>query len=119
MHTLSLASCPVAHTVTAVHDPDVERAREFAARYGAAVTGEDALLDHVDAVYVTTWTSEHPRLVEKAAARGKAIFCEKPLAVNAALAEQMVASVEKAGVINQVGLVLRFLSPFRSEERRV
>src|SRR5262245_7917463 len=113
MHTLSLATCPVEHRVTAVHDPDPTRAQELAARFGAAVTGEDALLDHVDAVYVTTWTSEHPRLVEKAAARGKAIFCEKPLAVNAALAEQMVASVEKAGVINQVGLVLRFLSPFR------
>ena len=113
MHTLSLAACPVEHTVTAVHDPEPERAAALAARYGAAVVGEDELLDRVDAVYVTTWTSEHPRLVEKAAARGKAIFCEKPLAVNAQLVERMVAAVEKAGVTNQVGLVLRFLSPFR------
>jgi predicted dehydrogenase len=113
MHTLSFAACPVEHAVTAVHDPDTTRAKDFAARFGAAVVGEDALLDLVDAVYVTTWTSEHPRLVEKAAARGKAIFCEKPLAVNAELAERMVAVVEKAGVPNQVGLVLRFLSPFR------
>jgi predicted dehydrogenase len=113
MHTLSLAACPVEHSVTAVHDPDPERAKEFAARLGAAVVGEDELLEHVDAVYVTTWTSEHPRLVAKAAARGKAVFCEKPLAVNARLAEQMAAAVEKAGVANQVGLVLRFLSPFR------
>jgi predicted dehydrogenase len=113
MHTLSLASCEVEHRVTAVCDPDAERAAAFAARYGAAVVGEDALLDLVDAVYVTTWTSEHPRLVEKAAARGKAVFCEKPLAVDARLAEQMAATVEKAGVVNQVGLVLRFLSPFR------
>ena len=113
MHTLSLAACPVPHRVTAVHDPDAARAQELAARFGAAVVGEDALLELVDAVYVTTWTSEHPRLVEKAAARGKAIFCEKPLAVNAELAERMAATVEKAGVTNQVGLVLRFLSPFR------
>jgi predicted dehydrogenase len=113
MHTLSLAACPVAHRVTAVHDPDAERARDFAARVGAAVVGEDELLDHVDAVYVTSWTSEHPRLALAAAARGKAVFCEKPLAVDARLAEQMVAAVEKAGVVNQVGLVLRFLSPFR------
>ena len=113
MHTLSLAVCPVEHRVTAVHDPDAERAASFAARYGAAVVAEDELLDLVDAVYVTTWTSEHARLVEKAAARGKAIFCEKPLAVNATIAEAMVAAVEKAGVPNQVGLVLRFLSPFR------
>ena len=99
--------------MTAVHDPDAERAKEFAARYGAAVVGEAELLDHVDAVYVTTWTSEHPRLVEEAAARGKAVFCEKPLAVNAEIAQRMAECVERAGVPNQVGLVLRFLSPFR------
>jgi predicted dehydrogenase len=113
MHTLSLAACPVEHLVTAVHDPDAGRAEELAARFGAPVVGEDELLEHVDAVYVTTWTSEHPRLVAKAALLGKAVFCEKPLAVNAALAGQMAAVVEKAGVANQVGLVLRFLSPFR------
>ena len=113
MHTLSLAACPVEHRVTAVHDPEPGRGASFAARYGAAVVSEDALLDLVDAVYVTTWTSEHPRLVEKAAACGKAVFCEKPLAVNAEIAQRMVATVEKAGVTNQVGLVLRFLSPFR------
>jgi predicted dehydrogenase len=113
MHTLSLAACPVAHVVTAVHDPDAGRAKELAARYGAAVVGEAELLDHVDAVYVTTWTSEHPRLVEQAAARGKAVFCEKPLAFDAETAERMAARVAQAGVPNQVGLVLRFLSPFR------
>ena len=113
LHTFSLAESRVEYAVTAVHDPDPERAAALAGRYGAAVVGEDELLDLVDAVYVTSWTSEHPRLVEKAAARGKAIFCEKPLAVNASIAERMVATVEKAGVTNQVGLVLRFLSPFR------
>jgi predicted dehydrogenase len=113
MHTFSLAACPIEHQITAVHDPDAARAREFAAPFGAAVTGEDELLDLVDAVYITTWTSEHPRLVEKAAARGKAIFCEKPLAVDAEQAAGMIQVVERAGVTNQVGLVLRFLSPFR------
>jgi predicted dehydrogenase len=113
MHTFSLEACPIEHQITAVHDPDAGRATEFAARFGAAVTGEDELLDLVDAVYITTWTSEHPRLVEKAAARGKAIFCEKPLAVDAEQAARMIRVVERAGVTNQVGLVLRFLSPFR------
>ena len=113
MHTLSLAACSVAHRVTAVHDPDPERAAALAGCFGAEVVAEDELLEHVDAVYVTTWTSEHARLVEQAAARGKAVFCEKPLAVNAKIAEQMVAAVEKAGVPNQVGLVLRCLAPFR------
>lgn len=113
VHARWLSSCPVEHAVTAVHDPDRERAAAFAAPFGATVVGEDELLELVDAVYVAAWTSEHPRLVEKAAERGKAVFCEKPLAVNATLAEQMVAAVEKSGVTNQVGLVMRFLSPFR------
>ena len=117
MHRFSLAECPIEHRIVAVHDPDRVRAAEFAAPFGAAVTGEDELLDRVDAVYVTTWTSEHPRLVAKAAARGKAVFCEKPLAVDAAAALRMIEAVEQAGVPNQVGLVLRFLSPFRFVKR--
>lgn len=113
IHAFFLSGCDVPHRVTAVHDPDAARARAFAAPLGAEVVGEDALLDRVDGVFVTTWTSEHPRLVEKAAARGKAVFCEKPLAVDAPTAERMLEVVQKAGVPHQVGLVLRSLPPFR------
>jgi predicted dehydrogenase len=81
--------------------------------------GEDELLSTVDAAYVTTWTSEHPRLVAAAAAAGVAVFCEKPVAVDAPTAERMVAGVEAAGVVNQVGLVLRFLPSFRWLRRLV
>ena len=35
----------------------------------------DELLERVDAVFVTTWTSEHERLVAAAAERGVAVFC--------------------------------------------
>jgi predicted dehydrogenase len=68
---------------------------------------EDEVLDNCDAVYVCTWTSEHPRLVAMAAERGLHIFCEKPLATSLAAAEQMAAIVNASGVTNQVGLVLR------------
>jgi predicted dehydrogenase len=112
-HVAALAASPVEHEIVAVHDPDPERAQAFAAAHGGTVAGEQELLDLVDAVYVTTWTSEHPRLVEAAAAAGVAVFCEKPLAVDAAAAERMVAAVERAGVVNQVGLVLRSLPSFR------
>jgi UDP-N-acetyl-2-amino-2-deoxyglucuronate dehydrogenase len=112
-HVASLASSRVDHQIVAVHDPDAARAGAFAAAHGAAVAGEDELPGLVDAVYVTTWTSEHPRLVAAAAAAGVAVFCEKPVAVDAPTAESMVAAVESAGVVNQVGLVLRFLPSFR------
>jgi len=113
IHLFMLRGCPIGHRVVAVHDPDTARARTWAERYGAEAVGEDELLDRVDAVYVTTWTSEHPRLVAKAAEAGKAVFCEKPLAFEAGAVQGMIDAVERAGVVNQVGLVLRFMAPFR------
>jgi predicted dehydrogenase len=91
-----------------VYDPDRARAEAFAAATGATVCGrEDEVLAGADAVYVCTWTSEHPRLVDAAAARGLAVFCEKPLATDLAGARHMTETVARAGVVNQVGLVLR------------
>ena len=113
MHTFFLGRSEVDHAIVAVHDPAADRAEAFAAEHGGRAVAEDAVLDLVDAVYDTTWTSEHPRLVEAAAAAGKAIFCEKPLAIDAPTAERMAATVAAAGVVNQVGLVLRSLGPMR------
>ena len=91
-----------------VYDPDSARANAFAQRWGYTVCGSEAeLLDGCDAVYVCTWTSEHPRLVAAAAARGHAVFCEKPLATTLDAAERMTGCVRDAGVVNAVGLVLR------------
>lgn len=89
-------------------DPDLARAEQFAAKSGHLVArDEEEVLDTCDAVYVTTWTSEHPRLVDAAVARGLAVFCEKPLATSFAQASRMAEVVAAAGVVNQVGLVLR------------
>lgn len=113
IHTWFLGDSGVDHVIAAVHDPDIDRAERFAAQHGAVVGTEDVVIDQCDAVYITTWTSEHARLVEKVAKAGKAVFCEKPLAFDAATVEKMVRAVEDAGVTNQVGLVLRFMSPSR------
>lgn len=112
LHCYLLANCSVAHEIVAVHDPDTTRASAFAAAHGATAVAEDDLLDQVDAVYITTWTSEHQRLVDKAARRGVAIFCEKPLAFDSATVEEMVATVESTGIVNQVGLLLRAAPTF-------
>jgi UDP-N-acetyl-2-amino-2-deoxyglucuronate dehydrogenase len=119
LHVHALRASRVDNEIVAVHEPDEARAASFAAEHGAAVVGEDELPGLVDAVYVTAWTAAHPRLVDKAAAAGVAVFCEKPLAFDAATAEQMVAAVARAGVVNQVGLVLRFLPSFRWVRRLV
>jgi predicted dehydrogenase len=107
-HSKLLHVADVDVTWAGVFDPDTARAEQFANASGARVcSSEDEVLDTCDAVYVCTWTSEHPRLVEAAAERGRAVFCEKPLAVDLATADRMVNRVQQAGVINQVGLVLR------------
>ncbi len=113
LHQFLLSTAEVDHRVVGVWDPDTDKARRFADGCGAQVMDEAALLDAVDAVYVTTWTAEHPRLVRAAAEAGVAIFCEKPLATNLTDVRRMVADVQEAGVTNQVGLILRFLPSFR------
>jgi UDP-N-acetyl-2-amino-2-deoxyglucuronate dehydrogenase len=107
-HSKSLRRSGCSITRAGVYDPDPRRAALFADASGhTAMASEDEVLDSCDAVYVCTWTSEHPRQVDNAAARGLAVFCEKPLAFDATSAEQMAGAVAAAGVVNQVGLVLR------------
>lgn len=91
-----------------VFDPDPVRAQAFAVASGAtACATEDEVLDSCDAVYVCTWTAEHPRLVAKAVERGLPVFCEKPLAMDLDAATALVDAVVASGVVNQCGLVLR------------
>ena len=95
----------------AVCDIDGSRAQEFADIVGAALVTTDAtqVIDSpdIDVVYITVPTSGHKELVLRAAAQGKHIFCEKPLAARLADVRQMVAATEKAGVKTGVGLILR------------
>ena len=98
---------------TGVFDPDRKRAEDFGRASGATVcASEDEVLDGCDAVYVCTWTAEHPRLIDAAAERGLAVFCEKPLATDLAGARHMADAVAAAGIVNQVGLVLRHSPAF-------
>ena len=107
-HSKSLRHCGAPVERAGVFDPDLERAIAFAQASGHTVMAdEDDALDSCDAVYICTWTSEHLRQVEKAVARNLAIFCEKPLAFDVGAAERMSTTVAAAGVVNQVGLVLR------------
>lgn len=112
-HSKSLHRSGATVVWSGVFDPDPDRALAFAEASGAPVCAtEEEALDGCDAVYVCTWTSEHHRLVEAAAGRGLAVFCEKPLSVDLAGAVAMAESVREAGITNQVGLVLRYSPAF-------
>lgn len=96
----------------AVADRELERARRFAdlAALPHVFSDGHALIDHaeIDAVYICTPTREHYDLVLHAAAAGKAVFCEKPLAVDLAVARALTEAVQAAHATHQVGLILRF-----------
>lgn len=95
----------------AVCDRELARAESFASITGAHhVTGaaDEAFgVAGVNAVYICTETAEHPDLVVEAARRGLHVFCEKPLAKTLDEVRRMVDAVEAAGVVHQVGLILR------------
>ena len=67
----------------------------------------------IDAVVICTPTSVHHEHVAGAAAAGKPILCEKPLALEIATTQLAIAAAEKAGVPLQVGFMRRFDGPQR------
>jgi predicted dehydrogenase len=95
----------------AVCDFDEQRARSFADITGAPLVTTDAreliASPEVDIVYICVPTAGHKPLVLEAAARGKHVFCEKPLAATLSDVDEMLVAVENAGVCAGVGLVLR------------
>ena len=56
----------------------------------------------IDVIDVGTPNNTHHAIVLEAAKHGKMILCEKPLSMNVAEGEEMVAAVEKAGLPNMV-----------------
>ncbi|HVC41853.1 MAG TPA: Gfo/Idh/MocA family oxidoreductase [Candidatus Saccharimonadales bacterium] len=112
----SLRSELVPGEYVAVCDRDASRAESFAAITNARVVTDQPSdvfeTSGLSAVYICTETAEHPALVVEAAHRGLHIFCEKPLAKTLADVRAMVDAVEAAGVVNQVGLVLRYSPVF-------
>jgi predicted dehydrogenase len=62
----------------------------------------------VEAVDICVPNHLHAEIVLAAAAAGKHIYCEKPLAMNVAEAQAMVAAVEQAGVITQMTFNFRY-----------
>ncbi|MBT2545061.1 Gfo/Idh/MocA family oxidoreductase [Streptomyces sp. ISL-44] len=76
-----------------------DRAADLAREFGAKVVGSlDEALDGADVVDICTPTSTHHHIAMTAIAKGVGVVCEKPLAVNTAEAEEIVAAAEQAGV---------------------
>lgn len=59
--------------------------------------------DDIDVVDIATPTVFHKDIAIAAAKAGKHVFCEKPIALNAAEAKEMLEAVEKYGVKHMLG----------------
>jgi predicted dehydrogenase len=62
----------------------------------------------IDAVDICVPNHMHAAIVEAAAAAGKHIYCEKPLAMNVAEGQRMVAAAARAGVKTQMTFNFRY-----------
>jgi myo-inositol 2-dehydrogenase/D-chiro-inositol 1-dehydrogenase len=120
-HTLAFAVAEA--RLLAVADVDPQAGQQAAARYGAAFHTTDyrELLARpdIEAVLVVTPTATHATIVQQAAAAGKHIFCEKPLAMTLPACDQAIAAVEKAGVLLQLGFMRRFDPAYVMAKQRI
>lgn len=87
----------------------------FAARQGIEMLPDlDAVLarDDIQGVVLATPHSQHRAQIEAAAAAGKHVFCEKPLALTADDAEAAFAAAKQANVTLAIGHNRRFLPAY-------
>jgi len=98
-----------------IADPVAEQASKAAAELGGEVYSSYADLlarKDLDAVLAATPNAAHCEVVLAAAAAGKHVFCEKPMALSVADCDRMIAAAQNAGVKLMVGQVLRLIPGF-------
>jgi len=108
-------ACDERVQLTAIYDVVPEAAERLATSYNAtAVATTLELLERSDAVYITTPNTQHVSLAMAAIETGKHVFCEKPLATNAADAESVFEKSNEGPGVFQVGHNRRFAPVYAS-----
>lgn len=106
-----------------VSDVLEDRARGLASELGVEAWSTDyrdlLASPAVEAVFVTSPTSTHRQVVVAAAEAGKAVFCEKPIALTLEDTDQMLAAVDRAGVMFQVGFMRRYDAGYQAAKRQI
>jgi len=105
-----------------VMDKDPSVARSMADELGNVAWTADyrqLLNSAVEAVLITSPSAQHADMISAAAAAGKHIFCEKPVATSMERTLTAIAATATHGVRMQVGLMLRYESHFRAAREMV
>ncbi|HEX4964412.1 MAG TPA: Gfo/Idh/MocA family oxidoreductase [Thermoanaerobaculia bacterium] len=121
-HVPGLQSHPQAEVV-AICGRRRERAEALAGRFGIPAVHDDPaeLLERedLDGVTLCTPNAAHREQALLAFARGKHVFCEKPLGLSVAEAEEMARAAAVSGRVNQVAFSYRYLYGVEELRRRV
>ena len=98
--------------VIAIASRSQEKAQAAAQEYGIkqAYGSYEALLadEQIEAVYISLPNHLHAEWIKRAADAGKHVICEKPLALNAAEAEDCLAHAEQCGVVVMEAFMYRW-----------
>lgn len=117
LHAQHLAFRLPEANLLAVADIFVEAAEKCATdcRIPSAFKDYRRILDNpdIDAVVICTSTDTHAEIIEEAAAAGKHIFCEKPIALDLDSTDRALEAADKARVKFLVGFNRRFDPSFR------
>jgi predicted dehydrogenase len=110
-HAAGWAATPA--TITGFTSETRQETDKLAKRHNAKVYPSlEEMLPDIDVVDICSPTHLHHEMVLKAAAAGKHIVCEKPLARTTGQAQEMVAACRKAGVQLLVAHVVRFFPEY-------
>jgi len=116
MHAGSYAAClnslPNANLL-GIADDDEARGKDMAARFETQFMSRDDLVARVDAVIVTAENAKHAEWALPAAAAGKHVLCEKPIAADIADARRIIAACDDAGVKLGIAFPCRYIPPVR------
>ncbi len=97
---------------TACCDLDAERAKSFAEEFGFERYYTDCYemmeKEDLDCVSICTWNKSHAECAICAMRGGADVLSEKPMAMNAAEAQEMLEVSKETGKLLQVGFVRRF-----------
>lgn len=97
-------------TLAAVADVMPDPAVRLSNRLGVRAVSVDDMIESpdIDAVAICTSTDSHVEFIMRAAAAGKAIFCEKPISLNLDLVDKALGVVHEHGVPLMIGFNRRF-----------
>jgi predicted dehydrogenase len=116
IHATAMAELPDEFQIVGVSDPDLERQQEAHARFGCRAYGEFADLmadDEIELVVVATPSQLHARHTIEAMRAGKDVIVEKPVGINLAEVDDMIAAARETGRILTVNQNYRYAADFQ------